>query len=148
MHIQLSSLYFTYTILYMIANIRLQNFRSYIDNSFEFANGVNIIVGPNASGKTNLLEAILIITRGSSYRAHDVDMVTFGQPWARLDSLTDGGNRAVKIVVEPTPLKTFELDGRVFRRLTMHHMIPTVLFEPNHLALLNGSPERRRDYLG
>ena len=43
----------------MIDNIRLQNFRSYGDDTFEFGAGVNIIVGPNASGKTNLLESIL-----------------------------------------------------------------------------------------
>ncbi|PIZ62412.1 DNA replication/repair protein RecF, partial [Candidatus Saccharibacteria bacterium CG_4_10_14_0_2_um_filter_52_9] len=40
----------------MITDLRLQNFRSYKDSSFELSPGVNIIVGPNASGKTNLLE--------------------------------------------------------------------------------------------
>ena len=45
----------------MIQSLRLQNFRSYGDESFEFGTGVNIIVGPNASGKTNLLEAVLIV---------------------------------------------------------------------------------------
>jgi DNA replication and repair protein RecF len=44
----------------MIADIQLQNFRSYKNDSFEFSSGVNIIVGPNASGKTNLLEAVLV----------------------------------------------------------------------------------------
>jgi AAA15 family ATPase/GTPase len=48
----------------MINDLRLQNFRSYIDESFEFIDGVNIIVGPNASGKTNLLEALLMISKG------------------------------------------------------------------------------------
>jgi DNA replication and repair protein RecF len=46
-----------------ISSIRLQNFRSYtLDESFEFEPGVNIIVGPNASGKTNLLEAVLVLS--------------------------------------------------------------------------------------
>ena len=49
-----------------ITDIRLQNFRSYKDETFEFENGVNIIVGPNASGKTNLLEAIQVICIGLS----------------------------------------------------------------------------------
>ena len=50
----------------MIQDIRLQHFRSYIDDSFEFSPAFNIIVGPNASGKTNLLEAILVVARGGS----------------------------------------------------------------------------------
>ena len=49
----------------MLADIHLENFRSYTDASFEFDKGVNIIVGPNASGKTNLLEAILVLSRGN-----------------------------------------------------------------------------------
>ena len=44
----------------MLSDIRLQRFRTYRDESFEFDAGVNIIVGPNASGKTNLLEALLV----------------------------------------------------------------------------------------
>jgi DNA replication and repair protein RecF len=131
----------------MIANIRLQQFRSYLEDSFEFDDGVNIIVGPNASGKTNLLEAVLMVARGSSYRARDVDLVAFGKPWARLDTLAGTSNRTVKIVTDTVVQKTYELDGRAFKRLSLHHSLPTVLFEPNHLALLNGSPERRRDYL-
>ena len=69
----------------MIDSLRLQNFRSYADASFEFEPGVNIVVGPNASGKTNLLEAVLTLARGSSFRARDSELVRFGKPWARLD---------------------------------------------------------------
>jgi DNA replication and repair protein RecF len=132
----------------MITDIRLQNFRSYSDDSFEFDNGVNIIVGPNAAGKTNLLESILVLARGSSYRVKDADLITFSQPWARLDgNLHNGELRTVKIITEPRPVKTYEFDGKVYKRLTQQHMVPIVLFEPNHLQLLSGSPERRRDYL-
>ena len=131
----------------MVAKIRLQQFRSYLDNSFAFDGGVNIIVGPNASGKTNLLEAVLTVARGGSYRARDAELVMFGKPWARLDAATDKGNRIVKIVLDPAVEKTYDIEGRIFRRLNMHHTIPAVLFEPNHLLLLSGSPDRRRDYL-
>lgn len=132
----------------MITDLRLQDFRSYRDSSFELSPGVNIVVGPNASGKTNLLEAILIISRGSSYRAKDAEMVRFGRPWARLDAdLAEGGRRSVKLVTEPLPAKTYELDGRTFQRLSLAHSLPIVLFEPNHLQLFGGGPERRRDYL-
>ncbi|MGH7241086.1 MAG: DNA replication/repair protein RecF, partial [Candidatus Saccharimonadales bacterium] len=132
----------------MIANLRLQNFRSYSDETFEFSPSVNIVVGPNASGKTNLLEAILVLCRGSSYRAKDSEMIAFGAPWARLDALIDDEQtRTVKLVEEPLPAKTYEFGGKVYKRLNMAHSIPTVLFEPNNLQLLHGSPEQRRGYL-
>ena len=139
----------------MISDIRLQNFRSYIDEAFEFAPGVNIIVGPNASGKTNLLEAVLVLARGASYRVKDSELVRYDQPWARLDahvsrdtadeSMAD--TRTVKIINEPNPAKTYEIEGRVYRRLMPGKTLPVVVFEPNHLFMLSGSPDLRRSYL-
>jgi DNA replication and repair protein RecF len=131
----------------MIQDIRLQHFRSYPDESFEFSPAVNIIVGPNASGKTNLLEAVLVAARGSSYRVKDKELVTFGESWARLDVRTEDGLRTVKLVQEPLPHKTYEIDGKVYSRLTAHHSLPVVLFEPEHLTLLSGPPDERRAYL-
>ena len=133
----------------MISDLRLQQFRSYDDASFEFGPGVNIIVGPNGSGKTNLLEAILVVARGSSYRVGDSELLQFGAPWFRLDAHVIPGDyqRTVKLVTEPRIAKTYELDGRVYQRLTMVHILPVVLFEPNHLQLLHGSPDMRRGYL-
>ncbi|HEX5744317.1 MAG TPA: DNA replication and repair protein RecF [Candidatus Saccharimonadales bacterium] len=132
----------------MITDLRLQDFRSYSDASFEFDRGVNIVVGPNASGKTNLLEALLVLARGSSYRARDPELVRFKRPWARLDSHDDsGGRRSVKIILEPEPGKTYEVNGKEYRRLPLQQALPAALFEPEHLRLLSGGPERRRDYL-
>lgn len=132
----------------MITDLRLQDFRSYKDESFELSPGVNIIVGPNASGKTNLLEAVLVLARGASYRAKDGELIRFGRPWARLDGHAENNlRRTVKIVAEPKPAKTYELDGKAFQRLSLERQLPAVLFEPNHLRLLTGSPEARRDYL-
>ena len=82
----------------MITDLRLQHFRSYRDASFEFSQGVNIIVGPNASGKTNMLEAILVLARGESYRVRDNELIEFDQPWARLDAHLVSGERTLKIM--------------------------------------------------
>lgn len=132
----------------MITDLRLQNFRSYTDSSFELSPGVNIIVGPNASGKTNLLEAVLVLARGGSYRVRDAELVSFGKPWARLDSHSEASDqRTVKILTEPAPSKDYEIDGKKYKRLTLQHSLPVVLFEPTHLQLFAGGPERRRDYL-
>jgi DNA replication and repair protein RecF len=132
----------------MLTDLRLQNFRSYIDESFDLSPGVNIIVGPNASGKTNILEAVLVLARGKSYRAKDNELVRFDQPWARIDGHSEiSGKRTVKLVAQPVVDKTFEIDGKLFKRLGMERSLPVVLFEPNHLRLLVGSPESRRDYI-
>jgi DNA replication and repair protein RecF len=132
----------------MIDNIRLQQFRSYVDEAFEFGAGVNIIVGPNASGKTNLLEALLVTSLGGSYRTAVKGLVQFDKPWARLDVDTSNGKRILKLEAnEPITKRTYEISGQTFKRLPLNKTIPVVLFEPEHLRLLGGSPQRRRDYL-
>jgi len=132
----------------MIADIRLQHFRSYGDEPFEFSPGVNIVVGPNASGKTNLLESLLVICQGKSYRAQDSELICFDEPWARLDAhLVSGSERIIKLLAEPNKGKSYDIDGQPYRRLTLSHSLPVVLFEPNHLPLLSGGPENRRNYL-
>lgn len=131
----------------MVTDVRLQNFRSYKDSSFELSKGVNIIVGPNASGKTNLLEALLVLARGVSYRARDPELIKSGKPWARLDANLENGRRTVKIMADPEPGKQYELEGKLLKRMTLQHSLPAVLFEPEDLRLLSGGPERRRDYM-
>ena len=131
----------------MISSLRLRNFRSYSDASFEFEPGVNIVVGPNASGKTNLLEAILFLASGGSYRVRDIDLIKFGKQWARLDSNFDKNQRVIKLKLENEKLqKNFELDTKTYKRLGLDRTIPAVLFEPNHLQLVSRGPGQRRDY--
>lgn len=131
----------------MITDIHLQYFRSYKDAAFEFASGVNILVGPNASGKTNLLEAILVIARGNSYKGSG-DLVKLSHTWARLEAHTPGGQRVVKIEKTGSgSKKSYEVNGQALTRLPLGKTLPTVLFEPQHLQFLNGSPELRREYL-
>jgi len=131
----------------MITDIRLQNFRSYKDAAFELDKAVNIVVGPNASGKTNLLEALLVVATGKSYRATSEDLVMLEQAWTRLEAHTDKGARIVKIDKSSGVSKTFEIDDQTFKRLPANKKLPVVLFEPQHLLILTGRPELRRDYL-
>lgn len=132
----------------MIRDIRLQNFRSYQDDSFEFGDRVNIIVGPNASGKTNLLESLLLVCKGSSYRAKDAELVNHNKPWARLTAHTTTEERVVKIINSgESAQKIFEINGKSLKRISKDYVVPVVLFEPDHLLMLSGSPDRRREYL-
>lgn len=131
----------------MISDIRLQNYRSYADESFEFDPGVNIIVGPNASGKTNLLEAILVSCLNASYRVRDADLIMFDSDWARLDAHTDKDLRITKLKrAAETVKKELFINQQPVKRMTLQKTVPVVLFEPNHLLLLTGAPDLRRDY--
>lgn len=132
----------------MITDIHLQNFRSYKDSSFDIGDKVNIIIGQNGSGKTNLLESIMMITRGSSYRAKDPHLVLIGSKWSKIEAHTSDQTRVLKITSErDKTTKNFIINTQLISRLKLEHTIPIVFFEPNHLQLLSGSPEARRDYL-
>lgn len=131
----------------MIDSIRLQHFRSYGDASFEFDKGVNIVIGPNASGKTNLLEAILVLSSGKPFRVKETDLIQFNRPWARLDGFFGSSKRSAKLIrQEDKSSKDFVIDDKPFKRLVLERTVPTVLFEPNHLQLANRGPEFRRDF--
>jgi DNA replication and repair protein RecF len=132
----------------MITSIRLQNFRTYSDESYEFEPGVNIVVGPNASGKTNLLESVLVLSRGNSYRAKDSEMVQLGKPWARLDGFFEKHNRTLKIEEKNgKTVKSFLIEDKPYQRLSLEKTLPVVLFEPNHLQFIIRGPDQRRDFI-
>ncbi len=133
----------------MPSSLRLQRFRVFRDDTFEFEGGVNIIVGPNASGKTTILEALLVACRGASFRAKDAELLGFGAPWARIDASGPEGGRTVKLIRQENQSikKEFVITDQKLQHLSLARSLPVVLFEPNHLLLLQGPPDLRRDYL-
>lgn len=130
-------------------SLTLAQFRSYREYSVEFAPSVNIIVGPNGSGKTNLLEAMYVLSHGSSFRATDRDMIMHGQDWFRLEGAYEDLQRVMTCQLGSSGAieKQFTLDGVKRARLTHTQRLPVVLFEPDHLRLLRESPSHRREYL-
>lgn len=132
----------------MIASLRLQNFRSYSDSSFEFEPAVNIIVGPNTSGKTTIIEALLTLATGRSFKGHDRELLKTNAPWGRLDIQGINHTRTFKLVQDERDLsKEYIVDGTSYKRLPGSKTLPVVLFEPNDLQLLHGSPEARREFI-
>lgn len=129
-------------------DIRLQNFRSYGDSSFELGPGVTIVVGPNAAGKTNLIEALLITATGRSYRT-DENLICDDKEWARIDVHTSENEvRSVKLQKELSKTnKEFIVEEKTYKRLPQSKKQPVVLFEPNDLMLLHGDPSGRRKYM-
>lgn len=134
----------------VLTDIRLQNHRSYKDSSFELDGGVTIIVGPNAAGKSNLIEALLLIANSSAYRGK-TDIINHDSEWSRIEAHTTKNEvRTLKIKRQEdkkTPQLEFEISGKTYRRLPVSQKQPTVLFEPNNLALLHGEPQTRREYI-
>lgn len=132
-----------------ITSIRLQNYRSYRDSSFDFKPNVNIIVGPNASGKTNLLDAIHFAATGASMKPERDHSIRHDESWARIDSSPAGGDtRTIKITPTPTGVqKEINISSKSHRRMPRDMVIPVVLFEPNHLYQITTSPDLRRQLL-
>lgn len=130
----------------MLRTLELKNIRSYTNGLFEFKDGVNIVVGPNASGKTNLIESIYFSAQGKGFKSDDTNMISHDSDWGRIDSVYGDNERTVKLVRVPKN-KTFMLDGVEKKRLSPNSVIPVILFEPSHMLLLGGEPERRRGYI-
>ena len=75
-------------------DLKLHNFRNYEELSLSFDPGVNLIVGNNAQGKTNLLEAISYAGSGKSFRAQKTsEMIRFGADFADIDAKVFAQNR-------------------------------------------------------
>lgn len=131
----------------MFTGIRLQHFRSYKESSFDLNSGVNVVVGPNASGKTNLLEAIYIAARGSSFRTKaDIELIRHREAWLRIDALSPSANRTIKVRNNMFG-KEFTVGSHSFKRLPYKFHLPVVLFVPEQLRLIHGSPSLRRDFI-
>ena len=77
-----------------LLDLTLRGFRSYADFSCDFAPGVNLIVGQNAQGKTNLLEAICYLSRGAAFRTRrEAELIRFGAEFADLSARVESFGR-------------------------------------------------------
>ncbi|MFZ1301768.1 MAG: DNA replication and repair protein RecF [Candidatus Microsaccharimonas sp.] len=132
-----------------IKTLQVQNFRSHDKYLVDFSPEVTIITGANGSGKTSLIEAVYISLQGSSFKGSDGDVLKIEAPWWRVDvSFDDIDNRVVKFDPEKvTSRKQFIIDSKTTARIPAKLKYPVVLFEPEDLRLLHGSPARRRQFI-
>lgn len=131
-----------------LSAISLQNLRTHEAYSLALSPQVTVITGPNGSGKTSLLEALHVVLQGSSFKGSDSEILRRDAPWWRIEAILDGQQRIVTFNAEKaTARKQFRADGRVMYRLSPKYKYPIVLFEPDDLRLLHGSPSRRRDFI-
>ena len=132
----------------MIKNVKIQNFRRHKEFKADLKDESIIITGANGSGKTSIIEAIYIALNGRSWRSGFQEILReendSTSSWWRVDiKLSDGESRTIKFVDNQ---KVFEINNQKFTRLPARHKKPVILFEPNDLQLLYGSPARRRDF--
>jgi DNA replication and repair protein RecF len=142
----------------MVLNkISLQDFRSYHQERSIFSNATTLIVGPNAIGKSNLVEAVALLATGKSYRAgREAEMIGNGAELARISGevTADQDKVSLEVVVTrgqlnggPAPRKRLLVNGVSKRLSDFAGNLRVVLFQPEDLNLIIGSPSRRRDYL-
>lgn len=132
-----------------VKKIHVLNIRSHDEYILELSPEVTIITGANGSGKTSLLEAIYLSLQGSSFKGSDGDMLKKDSPWWRIQiQLEDLQDRVIKFdPTKTTSRKQFVIDSKTTARIPVKSKHPVVLFEPEDLRLLHGSPTRRRQFI-
>lgn len=130
--------------------IRVRGFRNIENERVELSPGVNLLYGKNAEGKTNLLEAIYYFARGKSFRgAKDAELCRFGDGFFEIEAAFLGGGREQSLLYKYTGKeKIRKKNGApVDTAADMIGHLRAVLFHPEHLLLVKGSPALRREFL-
>ena len=133
-----------------LAWLALAGFRSYPELQWTPSAGVNLVVGGNGVGKTNLLEAVGMLFTGASFRgAPDRALVAAGRDMAAVRGGTDdAAPHTIELVVHRTERRRLLLNGSRPARLSDLAGAGRVLvFIPEHLDLVKGGPTRRREWL-
>ena len=132
----------------LIKKISLENFRSYPKKEFEFTERVNLVVGPNTAGKSNLLEAIFLLAFGKSPRADlEREMVRGDEKFGFVRATVAGSDDRDLEVVLTESGKRFRVNGVGRRLADFSQHFHVVLFSPEDLNLVIGSPDLRRRFM-
>lgn len=149
----------------LLQNIELQNYRNYKKRKFEFSSSQTIFVGPNAIGKTNILEAVFMLATGKSMRAsQDRETIRHGEELARIvaemitKTVNDEGEIDTDINLQliitgglvqgqKAPLKKYLVNGVPRRMHDFAGTLKAVIFEPADVELVRASPSKKRAFL-
>lgn len=149
----------------LLNRLRLRHFRTYENLDLPLSPGVTLLHGPNAAGKTNVLEAVFVLATTKSFRTRtDRELINW-QPqdeavprYARLegDVQAQGGPLRVEMAITEQPgrgsgetsvRKQFRLNGSAKRAGDVVGEIKAVLFSPDDVDLITGSPSLRRRFM-
>lgn len=136
-----------------LQSIALQNFRNYSHSQFEFSPYLTIVIGPNARGKTNILESVFFILNGQGFRESKEDeLITFGETMAAVTGKFKLENDLLnlQIILRHTNSaveKIFTIN-KVKKKSGQYQQETTrsILFSPDQINIITGSPENRRSY--
>jgi DNA replication and repair protein RecF len=132
-------------------NIQVENFRNIEAASVAFSPGVNLLLGDNAQGKTNLLEAISLMAIGKSFRGvRDADLIRFGQQKATvtLDYCDHIRDMRLTATLMAGRKRRMEQNGLPVAKMSeLIGGLRVVLFCPEHLSIIKSGPELRRNFL-
>ncbi|HEY8239496.1 MAG TPA: DNA replication/repair protein RecF [Candidatus Limnocylindrales bacterium] len=137
-----------------IDRLRLADLRAYATLEAEFGGGPQLVWGPNAAGKTSLLEAMVVLARGSSHRTTtDAELVRWGADLARIEGRSSGDEIEVALVRPGSAAaaggarKRIRVNGVPRRAAVLAERLRVVLFAPEDMLLVAGSPSLRRSTL-
>ncbi|HTK46034.1 MAG TPA: DNA replication/repair protein RecF [Patescibacteria group bacterium] len=134
-----------------LEGLRLTDLRSYATLDLAFGPGPHLVWGPNAAGKTSLLEAMVVLARGSSHRtATDAELVRWGADVARIEGRTGSDEIEVALVRPGSAAagsgarKRIRVNRVARRAAALGEKLRVVLFAPEDMLLVAGSPSLRR----
>ena len=134
----------------LIKNINLKNFRNHQKAYYEFTEGLNLLTGQNAVGKTNIVEAIYYLSLGHSFRTNnDLELIKKNQDRAEIEaSITEGELlRKIKIIITRTG-RVVLINGKNIQKLSqLSKCVNIILFQPKDVMLFSGPPKDRRNFL-
>lgn len=140
-----------------VCSLSLENYRNIKKMDLVFEDGVNIIYGDNAQGKTNIIEAISLCNQKKSFRTnHDVDLINFDEKTAKVEMTYQSKKRVNKAVLtlERDRIKaagakrtSYINDLKLKDGLALTEDFTRVIFAPSHLSLIKEGPDLRRKFL-
>jgi len=133
-----------------IKNLSLQNFRNYEDEKFVFSDGLNILFGKNAQGKTNCAEAGFFLFTGTLIRIrHDKQLIRMGAARAKISA--EAENRYGKVTIEADiyeDKREIRINGtKITKNADLMGHINSVFFSPGELRLIQDGPDERRRFM-
>ncbi len=134
-----------------IKEIELNNFRNYKEQKVSFSRGVNIFIGKNAQGKTNLLEGIYLNAFGKSFKnVKDKELIKFGEEYCRIKAVSESeeGENTTEIVIKNDGRKGIKKDGiKISKSSELLDRIFIIIFSPEDLRIVKDEPEKRRRFI-
>jgi len=133
-----------------IKNIYLRNYRNHLQQSLLFEPGINVISGPNTSGKTNIAEAIYYLSIARSFRGvEDIDLIQKRKDYSEIGSDVVEGDikRHIHVLITEKG-RSVAVNGKKVSKLSdLTKSVNVLLFEPRDVMLFKGSPKERRNFL-